>query len=256
MYRQKPWTLEDKKQRVRKSPYIKNRQADLAISTAKVLRLFRENKEKTYSNNEIASILGISLGTVSGITNRLEAIKNIKIVKVRQLKSALSQVFQHSAGSSFAVTKERGKEDTIVSVFSLFVSNKNKVFTKDEIMHNLTNSEGQIRLALQILLLNGEIKLVGETDKRCAQYQHKDGNKKGFQIFDTEDENYITLPEYLELNNLKEHKNFFEQNAKTRKYRRFYTSKGILKQYLKEDLDKIKDSLNKKPFLNSLLTNF
>lgn len=253
MYKQKPWTL-DKKSRINKSPYIKNREADLAISTARVQKLFKENKDKTYSNNEISSILGMSLGTVSEITNRLEAIQDIKIVRVRQLKSALSQVFQHYSGSYPPVFKERGKEDSIVSVHALFTSNINKVFTKNELLQNLDNSEGKVRRSIQILLLDGHIKLVGSTENGQALYQHKDGNKKGIEIYQDKDDNYITLSNYLKNNNLKEKRSYFKHNLRKKTFRLFYSNIGLLKEYLIEDLDKIKGNMNKKGFLTGIFS--
>lgn len=255
MYKEKPWTLEERKLTVRETPYVKNAKSDLAISTSKVQRLFKENKEKVYSNDEIARVLGLSIGTTSDITNRLQAIGDIKLVKVRQKKSALAQLFQHISGSLPAVTKERGKEDVVVSVYSLFCSNVNKLFTRKELMKNLDNTESKVRRALQILLLDEKIKLVGRTSetRTNAAYQHCNGNEQGFKIFQEEDENYCTLADYFKTH--KEYKNRrkeVEKNLRNKKYRLFYSSKGILVEYLKEDINKAINNLNKKGILDKL----
>ena len=235
MYKTEPWTLSETELEVKKSPYIKNRQADLAVSTARVRRFLEENKEKVFSNNEIAKNLGISLGTVSNITNRLESIADIKIVKVRQLRSALSQVFQHVDGHLPAVTKERGRRDAIVNVLDRFRQNPNEVFTKDDLVKVVGNTESKVRLALQILLLNGTIKLVGSESSK-AQYQYKTGDRKGIEIYINKGEDYYTLTEYKKENNIK--KDVFK-NIDSSKGRLYYSSNGLLRIYPKEYLDKI-----------------
>lgn len=235
MYKTEPWTLNETELKVKKNPYIKNRQADLAVSTARVRRFLEDNREKVFSNNEIAESLGISLGTVSNITNRLESIADIKIVKVRQLRSALSQVFQHVDGPLPAVTKERGRRDAIVNVLDRFRQNPNEVFTKDDLVKVVGNTESKVRLALQILLLNGTIKLVGSEFGK-AQYQYKTGDKKGIEIYINKGEDYYTLTEYKKENNIK--KDVFK-NIDSSKGRLYYSSNGLLRIYPKEYLDKI-----------------
>lgn len=235
MYKTEPWTLNEVELKVKKTPYIKNREADLAVSTARVRRFLEDNKGKVFSNNEIADSLGISLGTVSNITNRLESISDIKIVKVRQLRSALSQVFQHIDGPLPAVTKERGKRDAIVNVLDRFKQNPNEVFTKDDLVKTLDNTESKIRLSLQILLLNGTIKLVGSEFGK-AQYQYKTGDKKGLEIYVNKDDNFCTISEYKKENSTK--KDVFK-NIDSSKGRLYYSSNGLLRIYPRDYLDKL-----------------
>lgn len=253
-----PWTLNEKELEVKKTPYIKNREADLAVSTARVRRFLEDNKNKVFSNNEIADSLGISLGTVSNITNRLESIADIKIVKVRQLRSALSQVFQHIDGPLPAVTKERGKRDAIVNVLDRFRQNPNAIFTKEDLVNTLENSEGKIRLSLQILLLNGTIKLVGSEFGK-AQYQYKTGDKKGLEIYATPDENYCTIGKYLKENNIKLEVKDVTNELKVNKSRLFYSSNGLSCTYHKDDISKAVLRLgnkkeHRKGFLSSLFS--
>ena len=48
MYKTEPWTLNEKELETRKSPYIKNREADLAVSTARVRKFLEDNKNKVF----------------------------------------------------------------------------------------------------------------------------------------------------------------------------------------------------------------
>ena len=235
MYKTEPWTLNEKDLEVKKTPYIRNREADLAISTARVRRFLEDNKDKVFSNNEIAENLGISLGTVSSITNRLESIADIKIVKVRQLRSALSQVFQHTEGPLPAVTKERGRRDAILNVLDRFRHNPDAVFTKDDLIKVVNNTEGKIRLSLQILLLNGTIKLVGSESGK-AQYQYKTGNRKGIEIYVNRDENYSTVKNYIKEKGVK---SSIFKNLDNSKSRLYYSSVGLVKEFPISYLDKV-----------------
>ena len=257
-YTATPWTLNEKELEVRKTPYIKNREADLAVSTARVRRFLEDNKEKVFSNNEIAENLGISLGTVSNITNRLESIADIKIVKVRQLRSALSQVFQHVDGPLPAVTKERGKRDPIVNVLDRFRQNPNAIFTKDDLSNLLGISDGKLRLSLQILLINSTIKLVGSEFGK-AQYQYKTGDKKGIEIYTTPDENYSTVSKYVKENNLKIDSKSITKELSSSKERLFYSVNGLSLEYHKDDISKAVLKLGnkkegRKGFLSSLFS--
>ena len=241
MYKTQPWTLNEKELEVRKSPYIKNREADLAVSTARVRKFMEDNKTKIFTNNEIAESLCISLGTVSNITNRLESIGDIKIVRIRQKTSALSQVFQHVDGPLPAYTKERGKRDAIINVLDRFRQNPDAVFTKDDLVKTVNNTESKIRLSLQILLLNGTIKLVG-SEFGQAQYQYKTGNKKGMEIYVNREEGYVTLNEYMKKHNVK--KDVFK-GIEISKRRLYYSSNGLLKIYPEQYLDKFIEDKNK-----------
>lgn len=258
MYKTEPWTLNEKELEVRKTPYIKNREADLAVSTARIRKFMEDNKAKIFTNNEIAESLGMSLGTVSNITNRLESIGDIKIVRIRQKTSALSQVFQHVDGPLPAYTKERGKRDAILNVLDRFRQNPDEVFTKDDLVKVVNNTENKIRLSLQILLLNGTIKLIGSKFGK-AQYQYKTGNKKGLTIWVNSDENYCTVGRYLKNNNLKIDSSAVTKELSSAKFRLFYSSTGLSQEYHKDDISKAILRLNnkekqRKGFLSSLFS--
>lgn len=253
MYRSTPWTLENEKKK--KSAYIKNRESNLAISVSKVRKLFENNKEKFFSNNEIAKEIGVSIGTVSDITNRMEAIGDIKIVKVRQLKSALSQVFQHKDGSMNGVEKERGKSDAVVNVLYVFQENPNEVYTKDSLMKVVNNTEAKIRRSLQILLQNGNIKLVGSTDKGAAQYQHSKGKKKAIPVRFEEDERYSSIGSFIKKNKLKYLREDIFRNLENSKGSLFYSSLGLVYEYPVEVLVKSVEKLNNKNNRKNIIEN-
>lgn len=241
MYKTEPWTLNEKELETRKSPYIKNREADLAVSTARVRKFMEDNKTKIFTNNDIAESLGISLGTVSNITNRLESIGDIKIVRIRQKTSALSQVFQHVDGPLPAYTKERGKRDAILNVLDRFRQNPDEIFTKDDLVKVVNNTESKIRLSLQILLLNGTIKLVGSEFGK-AQYQYKTGNKKGLEIYVNREEGYSTIGEYKKTYNIT--KDVFK-DVDISKGKLYYSTNGLLRIYPNQYLNKIVEDQNK-----------
>ena len=249
MYKETPWTLERKKKsRTRKSTYIKERQADLEISTARVKQLFELNKERTFTTSQIAEALKLSEGTISSIMNRLITIGDISVVTMQRPHWA--PVFQHADSASFKVPFSYKKQDTILEIINEFRNNINEIYTKEILLTKISCSESMLRRSLQILLTNGEIKLVG-TLNGYAQYQHKSGKAKKIPINFTMDTNYMLLTDYLQKNNLNKYRDKFTKELKN-KYKLFYTSTGIRKQYLLEDLNKVTKNLNKKGILDKL----
>lgn len=258
MYKDEPWSLTEqinkssKKQKVQKER-TKFHAGDTAVSTARVLKLFEENKGKKFSNQDIAKELGISVGTVSSITNRLEALMDIKIVGNRQTVSAISQIFQHRGGPSFGFHKEKvdkqSKEvikDTAQIVKDLFKQDKNAVYTKEKVIKKLKGcSKGQIEESLQILVLDKTIKLLEDYEENKAQYQYITGNRKGVEVHLEEDERYISISEYLKSLNYVADVKKLKSNLPTH-FRMFYSSRGYIPQYLKSDLDKCLKKAEKK----------
>lgn len=261
MYQDKPWSLtKEEKKNVKKETSKKKVSnakpnfftEDLAVSSARVLKLFKENKEKYYSNLDISVELGMSSGTVSNVTNRLEALGEIKIVKVRQLVSALSQVFQYKSGSMVSVEKEKAKKDTARLVKDLFENDKNAVYTKQDIMQALPKcSKGQIEESIRILLLNETLKLLLDFEGGSAKYQHFSGNRKGIKVHTEHDLDYITLKEFLKKVDFNYNKEEFLKRL-PEKCRAFYSSKGIVIEYLKSDLEECLEKSKKKNFLERM----
>ena len=254
MLRENPWTLTKKsEENVKKEKPKKERSVkkvlekakakfteDVAVSTYRVRKLFEDNKEKVYSNQDIASALGISLGTVSCITNRLEALHEIKIVKVRQLVSALSQVFQHREGSMNYVEKEKSKKDTALLVKELFEKDKNYVFTRKNVSEAIPDrSKGQIDESIRILLLTNTIKLVGNSISGKAQFQHIKGDMKGIEVLAEPNENYCSLKEFLEVNNAEHNEEYFKKALSKKQHKRLYSTKGLITVWSKRDLEEI-----------------
>lgn len=270
MYQDKPWSLtKEEKKNVKKKKESVNLEKktpkkktlstklnffteDPAVSTARVLKLFKNNKNKYYSNLDISAELHMSTGTVSNVTNRLEALGEIKIVKVRQLVSALSQVFQYKEGSMVSVEKEKPKRDTARLVKDLFEEDKNAAYTKQDIINKLPEcSKGQIDESLRILLLNETIKLLTDFEGKLPKYQHWSGNKKGLKVHEDHDSNYTTIGNFLENVDFRYDKEAFLKNL-PQHCRPFYSSKGIIIEYLKSDLEKCLKNSKKKNFIERM----
>ena len=262
MYSNEPWTLDEKK--VKKSKSVKKSKGnskffkeDIAVAAAQIMDLFEKNKTKTYTNKDIANELGLSESTVTGVTTRLEALRKIKIVEILQRVSAYTVYYQHIAGPSQRVNKRRGingdKKDTAQLMLELFEENKNRVFTKKELVEILTakgESEGQIDTSLRILLLGWDIKVVGEEDQK-GLYQHISGNKKGLKIYKNSDEKYCSVPTFIKESNFKGDEENLRRNL-PRTYRLFYSSRGTIKEYLREDLEKSVKKSQKKSFIERM----
>lgn len=253
MYKEKPWTLNEKstkKQkdctRTRKSNYIKERQADLAISTARVQKLFELHKEKTFTTGQVAEALGLSEGTVSSIMNRLITLGDVNVVTMQRPHWA--PVFQHADCATSKVSFTYKKKDPIINIIEIFKKDENAVHTKDNLMRELACSEGMLRRSLQILLLRGDIKLVGSENGK-AQYQYKTGNIKGLEVSHVKNDSYIKLSNYIEKKKLKNRYDSIKSAFKNVKTRLFYSSTGLTVEYLKEDLDKVVEKMDKKKFL-------
>ena len=256
MHKQTPWTLDEedtKESRVRKSNYIKERQSDLAISTARVQKLFELHKEKTFTIAQIAEALSLSEGTVSSIMNRLITLGDVSVVKM--LRPHWAPLFQHIELAPSKVDFSYKKEDPIISIINVFKSNKDSVYSKDDLLKLLTCSESMLRRSLQILLLKGDIKLVGSS-KGSARYQYKTGNLKGIEVYQDSDDRYTRFLDYINENNLKNKIDEIKMNLDNVKTRLFYSNKGLAIEYLKEDLDKINKKIenkgNKDDFISSL----
>ena len=261
-----PWTLEEgktsNKKKVSKGvTYTKNRffSDDVAVAAAQVMDLFEKNKTKTYTNKDIANELGLSEGTVTGVTTRLEALRKIKIVEILQRVSAYTVYYQHIQGPAQRVNKRRcadgNKKDTAQLMLELFEEDKNRVFTKKELVKILTakgESEGQIDTSLRILLLGWDIKVVGEENQK-GLYQHISGNKKGLKIYKNSDEKYCSVPTFIKESNFKGNEENLRRNL-PKTYRLFYSSRGTIKEYLREDLEKSVKKSQKKSIIERIFS--
>lgn len=262
------WTLNEEEVKVKPSQKVKKTSKksskksvesgarfykdDVAVAAAQVMELFEKNKTKMYTNKDIANELGLSEGTITGVTTRLEALRKIKIVEILQRVSAYTVYYQHIAGPSQRVNKRRGvngdKKDTSQLMLELFEEDKNRVFTKKELVEILKakgESEGQIDTSLRILLLGQDLKIVGD-----KQFQHIKGNEKGFIVYKEHNRNYRTLSAFLKDNKVGHKKQYFEKKLKNKTQRLFHSTSGIIKEYLTADLNKVlKES---KSFINRI----
>ena len=267
MYKDQPWPLEEKAQETKKSEKSSKKgikteakkrlySADVAVSTARVLKLFEDHKERIYTNREIAQELGLSESTVTGINTRLEGVKKIKIVEVLQRLSAYTPIYQHINGSCNKVNKRRGKDgnqkDVAQVVYDLFENDKNAVYTKPEIIEKLSNySKGQVEESIKVLVLSKAIKILEDYEGNVMQYQHALGNKKGVDLQYEPDEKYTTVGAYLDSLNYVGDREKLRRNL-PKHYRVFYSARGVRPEYLKSDLNKAIEKSEKKGFFRKV----
>ena len=259
MYKTQPWTLEEKEsdlKLLKKSPsFLKE---DKAVSTARVISLFEQNKNKVFTNRSIATQLGLSEETVSCITNRLEATSMIKITKVLQRYSAYSLQYQHKEGPLQSVSKARGvdgnKKDAVQVVQELFEKDTSAILSKKEITLALDGkaSEGHVGESLRILLIMGIIKIIDNFEGRTPKFQHTSGNQKGLTVLIDNDENYKSLKEFFKdkVYSEQERKEFKNQLPKECKL--YYSSAGLTPVYHLSDLEKCASRIEKKGILGGI----
>ena len=253
MYKSTPWTLKEKKKSsVRKSAYIKNREADLAISVSRVQKFLELHKEKTFNISQIAEALGLSEGTVSGIMNRLITLGDVNVVEMQ--RPHWSPIFQHIECAPTKVPFSYKKEDPIMSILNIFKNNKNEVYTKWDLLNKLSCTESMLRRSLQILLSNKSIKLVGSNEKGEAQYQDYKGNLKEIPIRFEEDESYSSISNFIKKNELKLSSNEILKNLDIKKRNLFYSAIGLVYEYPIEELKKAIQKSNKKGIIEKLFS--
>lgn len=240
MKRDIPWTLNENETKVKKSPYIKNKESDKAVSTARILRVFEESPKGKFTNRDIANLLFVSESTVSNVTNKLIALGDIKIVG--RTRSTAAIIYQHISGpDKFEVVFD--KTEPVIEIRNFFRNHKNQTCTSKELVENFGYSRSIVSVILRTLLLNGTIKLVS-IDQDTAQYQYKTGGKKTVEIFTTPDEEYCTISKYVKDNNIKKVKSEdVLTKLKSTQPRLFYSSQGVLKEYKKDKIAKTIDTL-------------
>lgn len=271
MFKNQPWSLSKKKENentkssVVTNPLTKKSKFqcidDFVVSTEKIRKLFEENKENCYTNYEIAKKLHMSSSTVSNVTSRLEALGNIRIVGNVRVDKACngSQIFQHKDGSmpGFQRTTISSKtsekiKDTAQLVKELFENDVNATYTKNDIITILTGcSKRQIEETIRILVLDETLKVLITSNKN-AVYQHMSGNKKGLKVYANSDSNYTTWRKFINESNFNGDIKQFISNLPSN-CRLFYSPQGIIVEYLKSDLYKILNKVNKKGFVERLL---
>lgn len=245
MYSNQPWTLSSEILKPKKKTKKKadSKETSLPVSVSRVVKFLNENKNKSFTNGEIAVGTGLSSSSVSGITDRLENIGAIRQGRNRKaLDKTTVQTYQ-SALSGTGYSKERvGGQEVIVQVQEAFDKNKNQVYTRKEIQNLIKSTSEKVSKVIPILLITEKIKLVGfDKKKKVLQYQSIRGNKKAVKVYIESDENYINLKTYIEINNIKnDSKKIKALVAKEKGHSRlFYSNKGIVKEYEVSYLQKI-----------------
>jgi predicted transcriptional regulator len=247
-YKTIPWTTTEeptsvkvKKQEIQLKELKKKSEESLPISVARVVKFLNKNKEQTFTNVQIASAVGLSGSAVSGVMDKLEEIGSVKVVKIRKgLTSGISQVYQSAIGNLNKVEKERMAEGAIAQVLAIFKKSINKTYTKKELSVVTGISKNKVGVALSILLVTENIKVVG-IEENVLVYQNIKGNKRAVEISTEPDSNYITLGNYVKMNNIKgDSKEIKALAAKEKGHSRlFYSDKGIVKEYEISYLQKV-----------------
>ena len=243
-----PWTITEEPKlikRKRTEMQLKEVQSkteeSLPVSTARIVKFLNENKNNSYTNRQIATEVGLSGSTVSGVMDKLEEIGCVKVVKLRKsATSGISQVYQSIEGGSTTVEKEREVEGYISKVLSIFNRNLNKTYSKNEIAANLGISKDKVGQALSILLITEKVKIV-ELDEGDLIYQSMKGKGAGIPVTKESNKNYMTLGNYIKTSGIKgDFKELKEKIASERgRSRLFYSDKGIVKEYEVSYLQKI-----------------
>lgn len=237
-YTSQPWTLNSKEPKTLKAKreemqmkeISKKVEENLPVAVARVVKFLNENKEQTYTNSQIAAATGVK--SVSGIMDKLEEIGVVKVVKIRKsLTSGISQVYQSYMGSLNKVEKERAAEGAIAQIFGVF-RKIHGTYTKEELSEITGISKNKVSTALSTLLVTENIKVIGIKENALV-YQNIRGNKKAVNISTEPDSNYMTLGNYIKMNNIRsDSKEIKALVAKEKGHSRlFYSGKGIVKEY-------------------------
>ena len=247
-YTSRPWTetqepkiLKTKREEIQQKEVQSKVEENLPVSAARIVTFLNKNKEKCFTNKQIAAEVGISASMASGIMDKLEEIGCIKVTKIRKgLASGISQVYQSYDGNSAKVEKEREAEGYIAKVLSVFKDSVNKTYSKEEIAKKLGISKDKVGQAISILLVTEKVKVVG-IDKNSLSYQNIRGNKPAVEIATEPSKVYMTLSNYLKINGIKGDTKEFKTKVSAEKghSRLFYSDRGILKEYEISYLQKV-----------------
>lgn len=240
-YSTKPWTIEEQEPKIlkvkRKEMQLKEIQnkteENLPVSAARIVTFLNKNKNRCFTNKQIAAEVGISASMASGIMDKLEEIGCVKVAKIRKgLNSGISQVYQSHDGNSTKVEKEREVEGYISKVLAVFENNINKVYSKKEISTGLGISKDKVGQALSILLVTERVKAIG-IEGDVLVYQNIKGKKPAVKIATEPNSSYVTLGSYLKMNGIKGDIKELKEKVATEKghSRLFYSDKGIVKEY-------------------------
>lgn len=238
---EEPKSIKEKRQEMQLKKLSKRVEENTPIAVAKIIKFLDKNKNQTYTNAQIAKEAGLSGSAVSGIMDKLEEIGSVKVVKIRKgLTSGISQVYQSSVGNLNKVEKERMAEGAIVHVLAVFKKSVNKTYTKKELSKITGISKDKVGVALSILLVTENIKVIG-IEEGALVYQNIKGNKRAAEVCTEADSSYVTLGSYIKMNNIKgDSKEIKAKVAEEKGHSRlFYSDKGIVKEYEISYLQKV-----------------
>ena len=230
---QEPKTLKTKREEMQLKEVQSKAEENLPVSAARIVTFLNKNKDRCFTNKQIASEVGISTSMASGIMDKLEEVGCVKVVKVRKhIAAGISQVYQSAEGTSKETVKEREAEGYIAKVLAVFKNSVNKTYSKKEIAKELGISKDKVGQALSILLVTEKIKVIG-IEEGALVYQNIRGNKPAVEIATKSDNSYITLGNYIRMNGIKGDTTEIKEKIASEKghSRLFYSDKGIVKEY-------------------------
>ena len=257
---EEPKAIKEKRKEIQLKEIQSKIEENIPVAVARIVKFLNNNKDKTFTNRQIALEVGISGSSVSGIMDKLEEIGCVKVVKVRKhLSAGISQVYQSAKGTSKESIKEREAKGYVAHVLEAFKNNKNKCYTKKEIANIIEESQCKVGAAISILLVTEKIKVVG-IENDTLIYQYITGKNPTVKIHTEPNKSYITLGNYLKMNGIKgDLKEIKSKIVKENKYSRFfYSDKGIVKEYEISYLQKViglkKLTENKKGILEKVIS--
>ena len=250
---EQPWVLEEKAQKTKNTrekmqmkELLAKNVKNVPVSTARIIKFLDQNKDRTFTNAEVAKEVTLSISATSGILDKLEEIGVVKVTKIRKsISSGISQVYQSSLGNLGKVEKERVAEGVISKALKVFNKNVNKTYKNKDIAELIETSKNKVSTALSILLITGKIKVVGSSN-RTFIYQNIEGNKEALKVTTEPSSNYMTLNDYLTLNNIKGNIQEFKSRINNGHLRLFYSNKGPIEEYEISYLQKVIKSSDKK----------
>jgi Mn-dependent DtxR family transcriptional regulator len=252
-YTSVPWTaieepevIKTKRDEIQVKEVSKKVEENLPISVARVIKFLNENKNRYFTNGQIAKELKLSEGTVANITNKLDEIGVIAMPYVLQKKNILSnrvsnsQVYQSLQGN-VETRKLREEKGVATLVAEIFEKNINKTYSSLSIAKELGVKRSSVSQAISFLYAINKIKLVDREEKGGLIYQNIKGDKREIVTFLEPDERYVTLESYLKTINVKltDKIRLSVKEHETGHIRLFRSSKSLIKEYEIKYLQKV-----------------
>ena len=228
---EEPKIIKEKREEMQLKEVIKKGEENLPVSVARIMKFLNKNKNQRFSNTQISAETGVR--NVAGIMDKLEEIGMVETSFRKYDKQSKISVYRSIVNDSrTAIPVERMYDGYATRILAVFRGSKNKTYTKAALAELTEIDIKDIGNILCILLITEEIKVVGVEDGALV-YQNINGNKKAVVISKEADGSYMTLGNYIKLNNIKEDIKELKVKLSEEKghSRLFYSTHGIVKEY-------------------------